>query len=471
MSGFIKKARSAVEKLIAPRDRVLVAVSGGVDSLALLYLLHHFSKDIGFKLFVAHLNHLSRKKESYEDARFVKGETDKLSLPCFIGEVDVGKEKSKLKTSFQEAARILRYQFLEKTLLSIDGDKIAVGHNADDHIETILINLLRGTGLRGLSGIREKRGNIIRPILKCTRAELELYLKKQNHSYRTDTSNKDKKYLRNEIRHDLIPFLRKFNNNISNNLADLAGIVREEDELISGIVRDLYSKIVVTETGKRKLNFKIHDFQKQVSAIKKRLAREAVEEIKGNLRSITTAHIRQILDLFSRARVGSRLKLPGNVIVVCGYDAVSFFLSDKLELPEACSSEMDQESIRLKIPGETSLFEGRLQIYTEFAEPPIIFPTPINTMQAYLDFDKTGEVIHARFFQPGDHFVPLGMRGHKKLKSYFIDRKIPRERRSNIPILTNAEDDIIWVYGERISERFRVTNSTKKVLIIEGKGL
>jgi tRNA(Ile)-lysidine synthase len=219
------------------------------------------------------------------------------------------------------------------------------------------------------------------------------------------------------------------------------------------------------------LNFKIRDFQKQVSAIKKRLAREAVHELKGNLRSITTVHIRQILDLFSRARVGSRLKLPGNIIVVCGYDTVSFFFSDKLEWAEACTSEMDQESIRLKIPGETSLFEGRLQIYTEFAEPPITFSTPINTMQAYLDFDKTGEVIHARFFQPGDHFVPLGMRGHKKLKSYFIDRKIPRERRSNIPILTNAEDDIIWVYGERISDRFRVTNSTKKVLIIEGKGL
>ena len=148
MSDFIEKIRDSIQELIAPGDRVLVAVSGGVDSLALLYLLEQFSKEIGYELFVAHLNHLARGVESDEDARFVEIEAGKLSLPVFVEQVDVRLEKKHLKTSFQESARILRYQFLEKTLSSINGDKIAVGHTADDQIETVLMNLLRGAGLK-----------------------------------------------------------------------------------------------------------------------------------------------------------------------------------------------------------------------------------------------------------------------------------------------------------------------------------
>ncbi|SVC98352.1 uncharacterized protein METZ01_LOCUS351206, partial [marine metagenome] len=140
MPDLFKKTRSAIVELVSPGDRVLVAVSGGIDSLALLYLLEQFSKELGYELFVAHLNHLARGKESDEDARFVEKEADKLSLPFFIEEVDIAKKKSHLKASFQESARILRYRFLEKILLSIKGNKIAVGHTADDQVETILMN-------------------------------------------------------------------------------------------------------------------------------------------------------------------------------------------------------------------------------------------------------------------------------------------------------------------------------------------
>jgi tRNA(Ile)-lysidine synthase len=467
MSNFLKKIKASVEKLIAPQDRVLVAVSGGIDSLALLHLLEQFSREFGFNLFVAHLNHLSRGSESDADAKFVEKEAGKLSLPIFINEIDVRKEKPLLKTSFQESARILRYQFLEKTLVSIEGNKIAVGHNADDQIETVLMNLLRGTGLRGLSGIPEKRGNIIRPLLGCTRTELELYLNSQNLKYRTDSSNKEKKYLRNEIRHDLVPLLKRFNNDISGNLLDLAEIAREEDEWMSEKTNDLFSQLVIAEN--ERLSFNISDFQKQAPAMKRRLAREALYRLKGSLRSITALHIQQVLDLCFRARVGSRLKLPGKLGVSCDYDTVNFFLSDEAE--ESSPPEKDQKNIRLKVPGVTSLSGGRFQLYTGLMKPPVTFPKPSNENQAYLDFEKTGELIHARFFQPGDHFVPLGMQGHKKLKSYFIDRKIPRDQRSAIPVLTNADNDIIWIYGERISDRFRITAKTRKVLFIAGKGL
>ena len=469
MPDILKKTRSAIIELISPGDRVLVAVSGGVDSLALLYLLEQFSKELGYDLFVAHLNHLSRGKESDEEARFVRKEADKLSLPFFIEEIDVAREKFHLKTSFQESARILRYRFLEKILLSTKGSKIAVGHTADDQVETILMNLFRGTGLRGLAGIPEKRGNVVRPLLRCTRSELEQFLSDRNLAYRTDSSNHEKKYLRNRIRHDVIPFLKTFDTAISGNLLGLAEIAREEDDWISEKTRELFSQLVTIRKGRRDLCFEMSEFQKQPQAMKRRLIREVLYQLKGDLRAITALHIRQVLDLFAHARVGSRLKLPGNVRVSCDYGMMHFSLSKKSEDSLVFPPGLEKKTIRLKVPGVTSLAEGGVQLHARLMEPPVVFPEPVDEKQAYLDFEKTGEFIGARFFQPGDHFVPLGMRGHKKLKSYFVDRKIPREKRPFIPILTNAEDDIIWIYGERISDRFCVSAKTQKVLFIEGK--
>ena len=196
-------------ELITRGYKGLVAVSGGAVSLALIYLLQKFSKELCYDLFVAHLNHLTRGNESDQDEQFVEKLAGKLSLPVFIDKIDV--RNSTLKYSFQESARILRYQFLEKTLKSIDGNKIALGHTADDSIETVLMNLLRGTGLRGLAGIPETTGNVIRPLLNFTRPDLEQFLNDNNITYRIDSSNSDTKYLRNKVRKEVITFLKKFN--------------------------------------------------------------------------------------------------------------------------------------------------------------------------------------------------------------------------------------------------------------------
>lgn len=460
MSSFAKKVKSAIIELISPGDKVLVAVSGGADSLALLYILAQFSKKLGYELFVAHLNHLARGKESDEDASFVEKEANKLSLPVFVDKIDV--KKSGLKSSFQESARILRYQFLENVLMSIKGNKIALGHTADDRIETVLMNLLRGTGLRGLAGIPEARGHMIRPLLSCTRSEIEGFLDEQNLIYRTDSSNKETEYLRNKIRHEVIPFLKTFNPDISGNLLGLAEIARGEEQWMSEQTRELYSQLVTSENGD--LCFEITAFKNQPLAMKRRLVRETFYRLNGSLREITALHVQQVLDLFSRAKVGCWLKLPGSVRVICGYDTVCFSLSD-----DSASTEIDKKATKLEIPGLTSLTQIGVQFHARLVEPHI--PKSVDPKQAYLDFEKTGENIQIRFFQSGDSFVPLGMSGHKKVKSYFIDQKIPREERSLIPILTNDHDDIIWVYGERISDSFRVDENTKKVLFIEGKSL
>jgi tRNA(Ile)-lysidine synthase len=460
MSSFAKKVKSAILELIAPGDKVLVAVSGGADSLALLYLLKQFSKELGYELFVAHLNHLARGKESDEDASFVEKEANKLSLPVFIDTIDV--KKSGLKSSFQESARTLRYQFMEDVLISIKGNKIAFGHTADDRIETVLMNLFRGTGLRGLAGIPEVRGHVVRPILRFTRSEIEGFLDRQNLIYRTDSSNNETRYLRNKVRHEVIPFLKTFNPDISGNLLGLSEIARGEEDWMSEKTGELYSQLVTPENGN--LCFEITEFENQPLAMKKRLIRESFYQVNGSLREITALHVQQVLNLFSRARVGCWLKLPGNVRVVCDYDRVCFSLFD-----DSCSTEIDKKTKRLEIPGLTSLPQIEIQFQAQHVELPL--PKHVDHKQAYLDFEKTGANIKIRFFQPGDSFVPLGMSGHKKVKSYFIDQKVPREERSLIPILTNNCDDIIWVYGERISNTFRVTENTRKVLFIEGKSL
>ena len=460
MSSFAKKIKSAIIDLIAPSDKVLVAVSGGADSLALLYLLKQFSKELGYELFVAHLNHLARGKESDEDASFVEKEANKLSLPIFVDKIDM--KKSVLKSSFQESARILRYQFLEDVLMSIKGNKIALGHTSDDRIETVLMNLLRGTGLKGLAGIPETRGHVIRPLLSCTRSEIEGFLDEQSLVYRADSSNNETKYLRNKIRHQVIPFLKTFNPDISGNLLSLAEIARGEEQWMSEQTRELYSQLVTPENGD--LFFEITEFENQPLAMKRRLIRETFYRLNGSLREITSLHVQQVLELFSRAKVGSWLKLPGSVRVVCGYGTIRFSLSD-----DSAFTEIDKMTTKLEIPGVTNLPQIGVQFHAWLVEPPM--PKTVDPKQAYLDFDKTGENIQIRFFQPGDSFVPLGMSGHKKVKSYFIDQKVPREERSLIPILTNDHDDIIWVYGERISDSFKVAENTKKALFIEGKSL
>ena len=465
MSSFAKKVKSAIIELIAPGDKVLVAVSGGADSLALLYLLEQFSKELGYDLFVAHLNHLARGKESDEDASFVEKEANKFSLPVFIDKIDV--EKSGLKSSFQESARILRYQFLEDVLMSIKGNKIALGHTADDRIETVLMNLLRGTGLRGLAGIPEARGHVIRPLLRCNRFELEQFLDERNLTYRTDSSNNETKYLRNKIRHEVIPYLRTFNRDISGNLLGLAEIARGEEQWMSEKTRELYAQLVTTRNGD--LCFEGGEFEKQPVAMKRRLIRETFYRLSGSLREITALHVRQVLDLFAHAQVGRLLKLPGGVQVICDYGAVRFFVAEDSVTESSGPPQIDKKNRRLAIPGVTSIAQLDIQLHAQFVEPPL--PELIDHKQAYLDFAKTGENIQIRFFQPGDRFVPLGMQGHKKVKSYFIDQKIPRNKRPFIPILINGDDDIIWIYGERISDRFRVAENTKKVLFIEGKGL
>lgn len=460
------KARLAISRMVAPQDKVLVAVSGGADSVSLLYLLKEMQGEIPFDLSIAHMDHMARGEESAEDARFVEALGRKLGLATFIENANVSEAKETLKTSFQEAGRILRYRFLESTLKRIRGTKIALGHTADDQVETVLINLLRGSGLTGLAGMPEMRGAVIRPLIDCNRAEVEAYLASRNLEFRVDASNAENKYLRNRVRHELLPVLKTFNRQIASNLIETAKIIRDDDQCLAEQARLLYREMASLKSNGVVLDrVKVNQ---QPMAIRKRIVREAVFQVQGDLRRITAGHIQGVIGLFADSRNGKKIDLPGDLIAIAGPKSVELLIAPESRLRSGVNGEKHCNSTKLLIPGATKIGNSGFNLHARVLVSDAWNESKKDPDQAYLDFEKTGATIHARFFRPGDRFVPLGMTGRKKLKSFFIDEKVSREQRESIPILTTGLGDIIWIYGKRISENFRVTQSTRKILFIEG---
>jgi tRNA(Ile)-lysidine synthase len=466
MTSFLKNIEQVLKELISPGDKVLVGVSGGTDSISLLHVLHYFSKFKNFSLIVVHINHMARGKDSDADADFVESVAEKLKLPFHLKKIDVGIERVQLKTSFQDAARIIRYQFFEETLQAVGGNKVALGHSADDQVETILMNIVRGTGLRGLTGIPQVRGSIIRPFLEINRRDLEIYLKENDISFRDDSSNSDKKYLRNRIRHELIPHLETYNPGIKKSLQEMSGIAREEDSLLSQMTRDIFNQ-KLDERNENNIVWDIDDFQSYPVALRQRLVREIFCRITGDMQAITAHHVQEIISLFNSPKVGKILNIPRGVTVTCSYGSVLFSkITGGISENEPLVTPI---VVPIVVPGTTKLLEGHIRrMQTQIFADKRDLQSLDTGRQAFFDLEKTGFGIQARFFRAGDRFCPLGMTGNKKLKSFFIDQKVPQSMRSQIPILTNADDDIIWVYGQRISHLYRVTDKTEKVLFIEG---
>ena len=467
MEKFLKKIDKKLTDLVSSGDKIVVGVSGGVDSIALLHVLHLFSKTKNYDLVVAHINHMARGGESYVDADFVKDTAEKLGLRFFLKEIDVEDKKVQFKKSFQETARLIRYQFFDEILKVVGGNKIALGHSADDRVETILMNIIRGSGLKGLVGIPQVRGNIIRPFLEIYRKELASYLKASKIPFRNDKSNNDRKYLRNRIRHELIPCLETYNPNIKIKLQEMSEIVGGDDALLSQMTRDIFSKkFFGHEENEKNIYWRIDEFLSHPVSLRQRLVRETFCRIAGNMLHITAHHVREVNDLFNFPKVGKTLNIPRNIKVTCSYDSVVF--QQTMENPRENISKKESLPTPILIPGFTELTDGQIRVETQILEGKREYSTLNPNMQAFLDLEKTGFIIKARFFRSGDRFRPLGVLGNKKLKSFFIDSKIPRHVRHTIPILTNDKDDIIWVYGQRIGHFYRVTNKTKKILFVQG---
>ena len=456
--------------LLSKGDRVVVAVSGGADSVSLLYILHKYKEEIGINLHIAHLDHGLRYEESDVDARFVRNLADKLNLPSTIEKRDVQGYRKEYRLTLEEAAREVRYQFLSEVAENIGAVSVAVAHTKSDHVETVLLHLLRGSGLSGLVGLKEavtlrykriEHLKIIRPLICLTRAEVETYCFELGIDYRTDATNESLTPTRNRIRLKLLPEIRRdFNPRIDEGLDrlsrlaadDLDFVVTEAERAKNKITR-LEAEVLVIEKA---MFLELHP------ALRRAVMRQVLTQALGSPKDIEAVHIERMLDL-AKGNAGQAIDLPDGLVFSAGYKELLLGrdLSKVTPLPP-----LDGE-YRLNIPGVTELSDWRVtaEIIEAVGSVPVE-QQETDTMVELMAYDKTGDELSVRARRLGDRFRPLGMSEEKKLKDFFIDAKVPQLWRSRVPIVVNPRH-IVWITGYRLDDRVKVTAATQRTLRLE----
>ncbi|MDP6043647.1 MAG: tRNA lysidine(34) synthetase TilS [Dehalococcoidales bacterium] len=452
--------------LITGQPKLVVAVSGGPDSVCLLHILVKLRENLGLGLHVAHLDHQLRGTESEADAQYVADLTRQLDIPATIERRDVRAYQAQHRLSPEEAAREVRYNFLAQVAHTAGTDRVAVGHTVDDHIETILMHLIRGTGTRGMRGLRpssrwQSPGNsltIIRPLLTVSREETANYCRQHRLKPRLDLSNLSLSPLRNRIRQQLRPLLQNYNPRVAAALLRAARIAVEDYAFLDKEVTRLWDEIA-REQGDTVILDKAK-FLRLPPALQRHLLRAAIEKRLGDLKDIETRHIEGILSSLNKP-AGKKISLPEGLIFTIEYD--DFLLGAD---PAALSPypSLTAESA-LKIPGRTELTGWRVTATMIVRKQ---MKETDNGLIACFDLAKTGCKLTVRSRRPGDRFQPLGLSQSKKLNEFMIDRKIPNAWRQRVPIVCSPEH-ILWVVGWRIDERVKIAAETEKVLRLEFK--
>jgi tRNA(Ile)-lysidine synthase len=456
---FLKKVRQTIAHydLLQKGDKVLVAVSGGPDSVALLYALLEIKEEFDLRLFVAHLNHKLRGSESDQDQKFVKDLASKLNLRFFSKSVDVKREARKKRLSLEEAARSVRYQYLENSADRIKADRIAIGHHADDQAETFLMRLLRGAGGAGLSGIPPKRGRIIRPLIDVRREEIEKFLKERKVPFRTDSSNLLPNYFRNKIRLLLLPQIRKeFNPRIVEVLNRAASILSLQQQYVEKKCEEILG-LVCKSKRQDKIVLDLKRFIDYDICLKREMVRLCVKELNQDFTELSFESIERTLSLTQKQKSGRKVRLTRNIWAeVSGKDLAIY------------SGENKQHNYPVSFPGERHFRTLGIRMKSEIVSRSAM-PKRIRSKGesvAFLDWGELEAPFRLRNRRPKDKFKPLGMEGTKSVADFLTDMKVHRYERDEVMLLT-TKGRIAWILGYRIGDEFKVTDKTKKVLKIE----
>lgn len=429
--------------------RLLAGVSGGADSVALLSGLVASGADVG----VAHLDHGTRDGESARDAEWVEALAASMGVSCFVRAVDVPGLAAGRKGSFEEVAREVRYDFLAETARAHGYEAIATGHHADDQAETVLMRIVRGTSLMGLGGIPEV-GEwdgvvLIRPLLGVSRADIEVYLHENDLEYLEDASNADRRYVRNRIRHELLPMLREeFNPRVDSALRNLAALSRDEDGLLRELAGEAMAGCVDGESRIDRERFRgLH------RAIQRRILVELGHRVGGvGEFSIVDGAV----DFVVGGESGSRYDF-GNGVMLSNGRSETLIVAGSVE---------SAASVSVDVPGSVS-FDGCLFRFSEMGSlPEGSLREFCSCSRQVVDGDALGGAVVLRHRRDGDRIRPLGMRGTRKLKDYFGDSGIPLEARDRVPIVA-CGSEIVWIVGYGVSEAFAVRDSTKRGILIE----
>lgn len=511
--ALLSKVRSFCDRhgLLGPGMKVVAGVSGGADSVCMLQLLRELAPEYGLQLHVVHLDHMLRP-ESGADAAFVRQLAGRAGLPATIGCARVGAIAGRLGIGIEEAGRLARYRLLETVADRIGARRIAVGHHGDDQVETVLLNLVRGAGPGGLAGMRPRRGRVVRPLLCASREEIAACCRAAGLEWRTDASNRSREFLRNRIRHLLLPLLRKeFNPRFDRAVLRLAEIAGEEHRWLGRRARSLLQRLLAAGGDERLgprgpgarrswdarksgsprprpgagplaasasgpsaagVRLPLHGFTRLPLPLRRRLLREAVRRAGGSLRHLGYQNVEDCLDFLGRGAPGGVVQLPHGVSV--SKASGSFTVAVQAAPSAGGGGAVRDAPVPLLVPGETSLRELGLTIRARVVSvAPGRIPRPNladGGLRACFDYEKLELPLAVRTRRPGDRLRPFGMRGAKKLKKLLGELRVPGEDRGRIALVT-SNDQIIWIAGYRRAQAAPVTWETRQVLILEAERL
>lgn len=471
-----KKVFSYLEKhgMIAAGDKIVVGVSGGADSVCLLFLLLEYGKRASISLGVAHVNH-GLRADAGEDAGYVEELCREQGLPFYLTEADVREYAAREKCSEEDAGRRVRYQAFYQAAEKMGGAKIAVAHNRDDNAETLLLRLFRGSGLKGLCGIAPVRDEIIRPLLCLERREVEAYLKERGIPWRTDSTNGEDHYCRNRIRHHVLPCVETWvAQGVSARLCRTAELLAETEDYMAGQTAEALERCAVSEKNGGRWAVDVQSFLQLHKILQGRVLLALAGELSPTGKDISAVHVEEMGELF--AREGNRaVSLPFGIRAERQYGRV--ILERRDQAPRAPSKEGGGTAFEFALPSLEGDCPASLELGNGLSVECSIFfykksgEVPRNDCTKWLDYDKMIEYPVIRFRRPGDYLTIADGRGglnHKSLKNYMITEKIPRELRDRIPVLAQGSH-VIWLAGYRVSEYFKIGENTKRVLQVELK--
>ena len=453
---FLKRIQQTIERygMLAIGDTVIMGVSGGPDSMALLFVLREMQDDYQLSLWASHYNHKLRGKESDQEAEFVKCQAERIGVPLLVEDDDGSLLKT--KGNLEETARKKRYDFFQRKALELNAQKIALGHTATDQAETFFLWLFRGTGTKGLGGIPPVRDSlIIRPLIETEREEIIGFLKQKGIPWKEDSTNKSGNFLRNRVRQILIPkLLEEFDPHLVKKIIKTTEIFRDDDILLEKLTIDKFNEISI-KNDKNNVLLDISRLKELRVALKRRVVRYALKTIQGSLRRVTFDHVAGILKLMESPQPHSQISLPYGIEVYKEYDCLRFALA----LKETISFYYEAN----KVPEIVTIAEIERKITITVLDWDQNNSPLTEKNIALIDFEKIKFPLIVRNWKRGDRFQPLGTQGSKKVKDFFIDLKIPRSERKQVPLVLFG-DQIAWIAGLRIDEKVKITQSTKKVV-------
>lgn len=452
------------QQLILPGERILLALSGGPDSVCLFHLLYELREKLDFSLGLAHVNHGLRGGDSDADEAFVRELAESHGLQVHVASADVPALQEAFGAGTEETARRVRYEFFRRIMAEKGYDKTALAHNMNDQAETILHRILRGAGLNGLAGMRPIRdGLYIRPLLEIRRSDIEVWLHEQGHSYRTDLSNASWDYTRNRIRLELLPAMQQYNPDLIGTLSGMARSLSWDRSYLEEEAQRLVGRFLTAERDRLILKEEAFELPEAMAS---RFIIEAVSRIRGSRADIHSGHVLDTLAL-QQGETGKSLDLGGGVMVYNHYGRLEFSRDSKAGFPNQPAGHSREQTPAGQEP--VPVDPARLPQTVELTPYRITFSfsKPGDEWAGgTLDAGKISGGLHVRRRSAGDRMQLLGMAGHKKVKSIFIDRKIHRSIRDLVPVITDGTGEIAYIHPEITGEAFRIDEKTDKIIYI-----